>query len=137
MYFNSSLSSLFSSALSSLSSPLASSFVYSLTSITYCPISISALFSIVVLFSCIPPCDLSSDFFLLMIHVPHLQIGFRTFPARPIFSEANLNCEKHKFERFWLVSALSLSLFMHVFFFFFFFLFLFLFLFLLFAVDVL
>jgi len=26
--------------------------------------------------------------------------GFRTFKARPVFSESNLNCDKHKFERF-------------------------------------
>jgi len=26
--------------------------------------------------------------------------GFRTFQGRPIFSESNLNCDKHKFERF-------------------------------------
>ena len=26
--------------------------------------------------------------------------GFRTFRANPIFSESNLNCDKHKFERF-------------------------------------
>jgi hypothetical protein len=28
------------------------------------------------------------------------QVGFRTFAAKPIFSEANLNCDKHKMERF-------------------------------------
>eukprot|EP01038_Epipyxis_sp_PR26KG_P006017 gene6017-8287_t len=28
------------------------------------------------------------------------QVGFREFYARPIFSESNLNCDKHKFERF-------------------------------------
>jgi pre-rRNA-processing protein TSR1 len=28
------------------------------------------------------------------------QVGFRTWQARPIFSENNLNCDKHKFERF-------------------------------------
>lgn len=28
------------------------------------------------------------------------QVGFRRFPARPIFSELNLNCDKHKFDRF-------------------------------------
>ena len=26
--------------------------------------------------------------------------GFRTYHAKPVFSEANLNCDKHKFERF-------------------------------------
>jgi len=30
--------------------------------------------------------------------------GFRTFSCNPIFSEANLNCDKHKLERFLLVS---------------------------------
>ena len=34
-----------------------------------------------------------------------MQMGFRMFSARPIFSEANLNCEKHKMERFFLVSS--------------------------------
>ena len=28
------------------------------------------------------------------------QVGFRTFLTKPIFSEANLNCDKHKMERF-------------------------------------
>ena len=28
------------------------------------------------------------------------QVGFRSFHAKPIFSEANLNCDKHKSERF-------------------------------------
>ena len=28
------------------------------------------------------------------------QVGFRTFLSKPIFSEANLNCDKHKMERF-------------------------------------
>ena len=28
-------------------------------------------------------------------------VGCRTFSARPVFSEANLNSDKHKFERFW------------------------------------
>ena len=28
------------------------------------------------------------------------QVGFRTFFTKPIFSEANLNCDKHKMERF-------------------------------------
>jgi pre-rRNA-processing protein TSR1 len=28
------------------------------------------------------------------------QVGFRSFLTRPIFSESNLNCDKHKFERF-------------------------------------
>jgi len=28
------------------------------------------------------------------------QTGFRSFLARPLFSEANLNCDKHKFSRF-------------------------------------
>eukprot|EP01035_Chromulina_nebulosa_P053629 gene53629-73344_t len=27
-------------------------------------------------------------------------MGFRSFLTRPIFSEANLNCDKHKFSRF-------------------------------------
>ena len=30
--------------------------------------------------------------------------GFRTFSCNPIFSESNLNCDKHKLERFLLVS---------------------------------
>ena len=29
-----------------------------------------------------------------------IQVGFRSWQARPIFSENNLNCDKHKFERF-------------------------------------
>lgn len=28
------------------------------------------------------------------------QVGFRSFKTKPIFSEANLNCDKHKYERF-------------------------------------
>jgi len=29
-----------------------------------------------------------------------IKVGFRSFLTRPIFSESNLNCDKHKFERF-------------------------------------
>jgi len=39
----------------------------------------------------------------------YFQIGFRTFAARPVFSEANLNCDKHKFERFWLTDRFSVA----------------------------
>ncbi len=33
------------------------------------------------------------------------QAGFRSFMTKPVFSESNLNCDKHKFERFLLVSS--------------------------------
>jgi len=35
--------------------------------------------------------------------------GFRTFPAKPIFSESNLNCDKHKLERFLLPDRFSMA----------------------------
>ena len=37
------------------------------------------------------------------------QVGFRTFKARPVFSEANLNSDKHKFERFWRTGGFSVA----------------------------
>ena len=37
------------------------------------------------------------------------QVGFRTFKARPVFSEANLNSDKHKFERFWRIGGFSVA----------------------------
>jgi len=37
------------------------------------------------------------------------QAGFRTFIGRPIFSEANLNCDKHKMERFLLEGRFSMA----------------------------
>eukprot|EP01041_Mallomonas_annulata_P001443 gene1443-2777_t len=37
------------------------------------------------------------------------QVGFRTFSARPVFSEANLNCDKHKMERFLLPGRFSVA----------------------------
>lgn len=33
------------------------------------------------------------------------QVGFRRFIAKPVFSEANLNCDKHKFERYLQVNS--------------------------------
>eukprot|EP00428_Durinskia_dybowskii_P062940 CAMPEP_0170376684 /NCGR_PEP_ID=MMETSP0117_2-20130122/11856_1 /TAXON_ID=400756 /ORGANISM="Durinskia baltica, Strain CSIRO CS-38" /LENGTH=810 /DNA_ID=CAMNT_0010631903 /DNA_START=135 /DNA_END=2567 /DNA_ORIENTATION=- len=35
--------------------------------------------------------------------------GFRSFLAKPIFSESNLNCDKHKFERFLLPGRFSMA----------------------------
>ena len=40
------------------------------------------------------------------------QVGGRTFAARPVFGEANLNSDKHKFQRFWRVSAVFLAVLM-------------------------
>ncbi len=33
------------------------------------------------------------------------QVGFRSFFTKPIFSESNLNCDKHRAERFLMVSS--------------------------------
>lgn len=35
--------------------------------------------------------------------------GFRSFLARPVYSESNLNCDKHKFERFLLADRFSMA----------------------------
>jgi pre-rRNA-processing protein TSR1 len=37
------------------------------------------------------------------------QTGFRTFEAKPIFSESNLNCDKHKMERFLREDAFTMA----------------------------
>ena len=37
------------------------------------------------------------------------QVGFRSFTGRPIFSEINLNCDKHKVERFFRKGTLSMA----------------------------
>lgn len=37
------------------------------------------------------------------------QTGFRTFPVKPIYSEANLNCDKNKLERFLLPGRYSVA----------------------------
>ena len=37
------------------------------------------------------------------------QVGFRTFTGRPIYSEINLNCDKHKMERFFKKGTLSMA----------------------------
>jgi len=38
-----------------------------------------------------------------------MHAGFRTFPTKPIFSEVNLNCDKHKMERFLLPDRFSMA----------------------------
>lgn len=38
-----------------------------------------------------------------------MHAGFRTFPTKPIFSEVNLNCDKHKMERFLLPDHFSMA----------------------------
>ena len=35
--------------------------------------------------------------------------GFRSFLTRPVYSESNLNCDKHKFERFLLSDRFSMA----------------------------
>jgi pre-rRNA-processing protein TSR1 len=37
------------------------------------------------------------------------QTGFRSFKAKPIYSESNLNCDKHKLERFLLPDRFSVA----------------------------
>jgi hypothetical protein len=44
----------------------------------------------------------------IYVQLPLLQTGFRSFMTKPVFSESNLNCDKHKFERFLLVRGVNL-----------------------------
>jgi pre-rRNA-processing protein TSR1 len=37
------------------------------------------------------------------------QVGFRSFSARPIYSEINLNCDKHKMDRFFRKGCLNMA----------------------------
>jgi hypothetical protein len=37
-------------------------------------------------------------------------VGFRSFFAKPVYSESNLNCDKHKFERFLLVRTVAIAI---------------------------
>ena len=45
-------------------------------------------------------CDVSEDVPVKSKDVLRFRCGWRTWTARPVFSQHNLNCDKHKFERY-------------------------------------